>query len=306
MTAQRKPPTLGGAWAVHKAFSDQLAIEAKLADAILAQTGVSTSIVADGEIHRHDHPDGKRGNKRIWYVCHHDFAVWGDWGTGEQHNVFAKGPIDPETATKARMEAERRKHERKARDERRRAQAAESARQATHRLPWADSGHPYLVKKKIKPIGLKQQGSKLVAAMTDGRRIVNYQTIDPDGRKRFLAGAKKQGAYFAIGHIGDRLVVCEGVATAISIHLAYGCAVAAAMDCGNLKPVALNLRNRYPDVPIVIMADNDIHRPNNPGVTHGKAAAEAVGGQCVWPAPSPVQPDAAIDFNDLWQGGLLL
>ena len=296
-----------GAWAVYAAFSQQLTIEDALRDQLAAIGLSQVHIIADGKIHRHNHPDGSRGNKRIWYVCHHDFAVWGDWSTGEQHNVFAKGENDPEKARIACEKAARYRRECKAEEKRRHEQKAIQAASEVKALPWADESSAYLVAKGIGPACLKQKGALLVAVMTDGKRIVNYQTIAPDGTKRFMAGARKQGCYFPLGHIGDRLVICEGVATAISIHMAYGCAVAAAMDCGNLKPVALNLRQRHPNVPIIVMADNDYHRDDNPGVRHGKAAAEAVNGTCVWPPENPNKPDG-MDFNDQFVelGGMLL
>lgn len=297
-------PKPTGSWAVHAALSSQLDVQDALRDQ-LAAIGVSVMIDADGEIHRHDHPDGKRGNKRVWYACHFDHAHWGDWSTGEQHDIFHRGGHDPEKARIARERAEADRRKRKAEEARRHREKAEEARLGVQRKPWADAAHSYLEDKGIKPYGLKQHGPLLVAPMTDGQTIVNYQTIAPSGEKRFLAGARKKGCYFAIGHITDRLVICEGIATAISIHMAYGCAVAAAMDCGNLKPVALNLRKRYPDVPIVIMADNDYHRDDNPGVTHGKAAAEAVKGTCIWPAERSGKP-GGLDFNDLWQEGMLI
>jgi putative DNA primase/helicase len=196
MPVQTKTPTLGGAWAARKVFSDQIDLEIKLADQILAQTGASSSIIADGDIHRLDHPDGSRGNKRVWYVCHHDFAVWGDWATGEQHNVFGDGPHDPEKAERARQEARQRKQERRLEQARKHAQAMDKAQAALHNLPWADPLHHYLVRKKIEPFSLRQEGSSLVAFMTDGHGVIGYQTISPDGDKRFLAGTAKCGAYW--------------------------------------------------------------------------------------------------------------
>ncbi|WP_300271021.1 hypothetical protein [Halomonas sp.] len=297
-------PKPTGAWAAHAALSQQLAVEDALREQLSA-IGLAIAVVADGEIHRHDHPDAKRGNKRVWYVCHHDFAVWGDWGTGEQHNVFAKGPHDPEKAERARQEAERRKRERRLAQARKHAQAAAQAQEELHRLPHADPQHPYLVKKDIKPFSLRQRGPDLVAFLTDGHGVVGYQTISPSGEKRFLAGTAKQGAYWPLGHVGDCIAVCEGVGTAIAIHMAYGRAVAAAMDCGNLKPVCLSLRERHPTVPIIVMCDNDYHRPDNPGVTHGIEAADAVGGQAIWPAEWADMP-GGMDYADLWVKGLLL
>lgn len=299
MTKLAKPT---GAWAVYAAFSQQLSVEDALREQ-LTTIGLSQAhIIADGEIHRYDHPDGRRGNKRVWYVCHHDFAVWGDWSTGEQHNVFAKGDINHETAEKARQEADRRKRERLLEQSRKHAQAATTAQAALLRLPEADPLHPYLVKKQLQPYSLRQEGQNLVAFLTDGHGVVGYQTITPTGKKRFLSGTHKRGAYWPLGHIGDCIHVCEGVGTAIAIHTAYGGAVAAAMDCGNLLPVCESLRARHPDVPIIVIADNDHgadnDRDDNPGVRLGIAAADAVGGRCIWPSTRPGHKGT--DFADLW------
>lgn len=295
-------PKPAGAWAVYADLSDQLRIEDTLREQLIS-TGLSDAhVIADGEIHRHDHPDGKRGNKRVWYVCHHDFAVWGDWATGEQHNVFAKGPHDPEKAERARQEVERRKRERRLAQDKKRAQAAIKAQDSMRRLPWASPLHSYLVKKRIEPFSLRQEGPNLVAFMTDGYGVIGYQTITPDGDKRFLTGTPTSGAYWPLGHLKGCIIVCEGVGTAIAIHMGYGCAAAAAMSCDNLKPVCLSLRQRHPNVPIIVMADND-HGPDNdrddnPGVRRGHEAAEAVKGRCIWPSARPGHKST--DFADLW------
>jgi putative DNA primase/helicase len=294
-------PKPTGAWAVYAAFSEQLDVQDALREQ-LASTGLSqVHVTADGEIHRIDHPDGKRGNKRLWYVCRHDFAVWGDWSTGEQHNVFAKGPYDPEKARKAREEAERHRREYQLAQARRHAQAAAIAQKKAHRLPSAGT-HDYTSRKGLKPLGLRQEGTNLVAFLTDGQGIVGYQTISPTGEKRFLTGTAKQGAYWPLGHVKDYIGVCEGVGTAIAVHMGFGCAVAAAMDAGNLKAVCLSLRKRHPNTPIIVYADND-HGPDNdrednPGVRLGKEAAVAVGGHCVWPTAR--LGHKGTDFADLW------
>src|SRR5690554_862234 len=221
-------PKPTGAWAVHAALSQQIAVEDALREQLSA-IGLAIAVVADGEIHRHDHPEAKRGNNRIWYVCHHDFAVWGDWSTGEQHNVFPNGPYDPEKAQRERQDAEKRKRDRRLAQAKKHAQAAVDAHEAWRRLPWADPLHPYLAKKRILPFSLRQEGPNLVAFLTDGQGVVGYQTIPPVGKKMFLKGTPLTGTYWPLGHVRDCIAVCEGVGTAIAIHMAYGRAVAAAM-----------------------------------------------------------------------------
>jgi putative DNA primase/helicase len=38
------------------------------------------------------------------------------------------------------------------------------------------------------------------------------------------------------------------------------------------------LRDKFPRLRLVLCADNDAHRPGNPGLTHAREAARAVGG----------------------------
>ncbi|RCV90484.1 toprim domain-containing protein [Billgrantia montanilacus] len=325
-------PKPTGAWAVRAALSNQLdteieagrsgydsikeyakqrhTIDSAMMQALDDQYGNGIHLRGKGLWQRFK-PPGKHNPDGYAAVLSNEVAIFGVWGNEKHLVVLSDDEMTKEERREhrqnAREDADRRRREHQTAEKRRHAQKAERAASEVRAMPWANASHPYLIAKGIEAPGLKQKGPLLVAPMTDGQTIVNYQTIAPDGNKRFLAGARKQGCYFALGHLSDRLVICEGVATAISIHMAYDCAVAAAMDCGNLKPVALNLRQRHPDLPIVVMADNDYHRDDNPGVTHGKAAAEAVKGQCVWPSKNPNKPDG-MDFNDLFieLGGMLL
>ena len=79
------------------------------------------------------------------------------------------------------------------------------------------------------------------------------------------------------GHAFDVVRLCEGWATGASLHEATGLPVVAAMDAGNLGPVAELLRRSYPDAAITIVADNDDKpgREINPGVTAATKAAVA-------------------------------
>ena len=89
----------------------------------------------------------------------------------------------------------------------------------------------------------------------------------------------------------------KDTATAATIHEATGQPVAVCFDAGNLKPVAEALRAKFPDIKLIICADNDRFADGNPGVTKATAAAQAVGGLVV----VPQFPDGTegSDFNDL-------
>jgi putative DNA primase/helicase len=306
MHSTLKTPSLGGAWALSKIVSGQIAIENKLAESIVAHYGLSVSPIGDGEIHRHDHPEGRKGNNRLWYVLRHDFGVHGDWSTGEQHSVFADDTPDPKAAEKARKEAEKRRAERQAERERGYALVASQTRKEWPMLTPASLTHAYLAAKGVKAHNLRQMRGLLVVPLTDGQRLVNWQTIAPDGAKYFKTGGKVKGCYSPMGNIEPHkpLLIAEGWATAATLHEATGYAVAAAMNAGNLLPVAKSLRERYPTQPIIICADNDHGTAGNPGVTKGKEAASAIGARCVWPETH----EGVTDFNDLARlgGGLAL
>ena len=84
-------------------------------------------------------------------------------------------------------------------------------------MPEAMESHPYLVRKKVKPHGIKLWGDKLLIPMANGGKLVGLQTIAPDGTKKFERHSTK--GYFILGDIqGDKLLICEGYSTGASIY----------------------------------------------------------------------------------------
>lgn len=127
----------------------------------------------------------------------------------------------------------------------------------------------------------------------DGR-LWNLQVITPNGKKLFLRGGRKSGLFAWLGKPDPRmpLVLVEGFATGASVREATGCPVVVCFDCGNLMPVAMQIRERYPDLHLVFAADNDVGTKDNPGVSKANAAAQAVGG-AVWIPTDKALEDAA-------------
>jgi putative DNA primase/helicase len=80
--------------------------------------------------------------------------------------------------------------------------------------------------------------------------------------------------------------------------------VLVAFNCGNLEPVCRTARKRWPDIRLVIAADDDwkTRRPNgepwNPGIECANAAALASGGLVAVPAFPADRADKQTDFND--------
>jgi putative DNA primase/helicase len=163
----------------------------------------------------------------------------------------------------------------------------------------ADPRHPYLVAKGVQAHGLRQRGDVLLVPLHDAEgRIWNIQRIAPDGAKRFAKGGRITGVFCLVGGDpadADLLLVCEGWATAATLTEATGLPVLAAMNAGNLEPVAKAANHWSPHLPLVIAADNDHATAGNPGLTKARAAALATGATVVAPPTMP----GVTDFNDL-------
>ncbi|MCR4305131.1 MAG: PriCT-2 domain-containing protein [Gallionella sp.] len=153
----------------------------------------------------------------------------------------------------------------------------------------AIADHPYLKHKRIQPHGAKiYHGSlsiggmacngALMIPMRLNGKITSLQFINRDGEKRFLSDGEK--GYYLIGKIAPDAPTCiaEGFATGASIHEATGHAVVVAFDAGNLRKTAALLRAKYPDVVIVLCADDD-----EAGRRNASEAAQAVSGLVAMP-----------------------
>lgn len=170
---------------------------------------------------------------------------------------------------------------------------------------------PYLAGKGLKGFTppTYEDGRMFLVIKDVSGTIRGYQTIAQDGVKKLMHGMSKKGAFIApdpLPEAPETIIIAEGVATAISAGMLHSGAVVAAIDAGNLKPVALALRGRYPKAKIIIAADNDYHAPEeldksgkpkqNTGKIRGEEAATACGG---WLALPP--GEVKTDWNDYHQ-----
>ncbi|QCB45434.1 toprim domain-containing protein [Hydrogenophaga sp. PAMC20947] len=249
----------------------------------IADAGLTppTEVICDGLIHRFSTTDKTR-HQSGWYMLHTDgnaAGAFGDWRQGFSQNWCKK-------TTHAMNEVERLAHRNRVkamqgqREEelarRQQLAAADAFKRWTAAMPC--SQHEYLARKGILPHGTKIEGAKLLIPLRDTAGTVHsLQTIAPDGTKMFASGGKVKGCFFGIGKPKGALIVCEGFATGASIHECTGHAVAVAFNAANLEAVALALRSKYPELKIVIAADDDSHTPGNPGLTKAKSAMQATG-----------------------------
>jgi putative DNA primase/helicase len=66
------------------------------------------------------------------------------------------------------------------------------------------------------------------------------QKIFDDGTKKFIKNSHLAGSFYVIGNIEnpEKIMICEGLATGLSIHLASRIPVIVSFNAGNLEPVA--------------------------------------------------------------------
>lgn len=213
--------------------------------------------------------------------------------------------------TAASQRREQLEADRQQREQERQQQAAEDAeqRRATFTRLYAgmrqnvtQGESDYLQSKGLTGFNypLMPDGSLLLELVDESGAVTAAQTITPQGEKRLLTGSAKRGAYHAVNapEAPQTVLIAEGLATALSVHLMRPEALTvAAIDAGNLLPVAEVMRRKYPEAKITIAADNDYHddQPNTGKEAAEKAALSVAG----WVSLPPTGYKA--DWNDYHQ-----
>lgn len=261
------------------------------------------------------HADGKGG-----CVFNHQTRQCAVWREESTH------PVSKDEWRRMRLaEAERRAEEER-REESRAQYAAETAYMIL-RSSAPISTHPYLEKKRVRPLRqmyaidaddasdifvergyrnnegnqyrLGLHGHLLVIPMYRGRRLQTLEFIDAEGQKRFMKDGPTAGCYwmthgshsyqnaFTVG-------VAEGVATALSVAMVDGIPCVAAMSCGNLLSVARRISAANPSCEIVILSDI------GNGQLDAESAAINVNGKLAVP---PFTPELMDRFSKIVGGG---
>ena len=263
-------------------------------------------VIPDGKIHRCP-VDGKPSARDGAYVLYGDDTPagwWLNWRTGQEDiwRANRERPLNEQERQSLARQMESARREREAEQAREQAQAANRARAMLGKAKPCIS-QPYLERKGVKPcprLKVDAENRLLVPVLGPDGKPQSLQTITPNGEKRFLAGGRMAGGYFPIrGDSEGPLLVCEGLATGLSLHEATGHTVLCAFTAGNLEAVASMAREKYPERPITICGDDDRETGENPGRTKATEAAKVIGGKLAIPVFPGNQ--AGTDFNDLHQ-----
>lgn len=179
--------------------------------------------------------------------------------------------------------------------------AAKNAQAIYENSEPANPQHPYLVKKKVLPYGIRQLGDRLVIPIRDAYenilslQYIHADDIRPNQNKEFMKNGKISGGFSFIGEITDILYMCEGWATGATIHAATKKGVIVALNCTNLLKVADFANQKFLGTRIFVCGDNDTQ-----GIDCALKAAKILN-----PRSEPILPSfkenskKANDFNDL-------
>ena len=282
--------------------------------------------IMDGQTHRINVDGDKKGEAAGFYVGHldgHPAGYMKNNRTGVEVTWRSKGySLTPQQKAKLQAEVAARTQSRAAEQERQHERAAQRIEEQMTGLHFPERPTPYLLAKNIPvQIGVLTDAegkTTYVPAHDVEGRIWTMQYIKEDGTKRFAKNSRKEGCFHAVGGFAalssaPAIVVSEGYATAGTLAQALGFATVAAFDSGNLPHVAKALHARFPDKPVVIAGDDDLHLMQtqgiNPGREKAEEAAKAVNGKAVFPIFAPreqsTNPKRFTDFNDLATNSVL-
>jgi putative DNA primase/helicase len=226
-----------------------------------------------------------------------------DWRTGKKHSWFAddKKSLSPQERQERHKEIDNIKQPKEARQALIHQQIAIQSKELFMGSQDALESHPYLLRKKVKPFDIKQQGNNLLIPVCSVLgEFQSIQFITPDGRKWFLQGGKTKGGCHFIGEISmsKPVYIAEGYATAYSVYEDTGCLSIVAFNAMNLVNVAIDLRKHLPDIEIIIAGDSD-----QTGRQYAELAARTVNGFTSFPPFTESQKGT--DWNDYFKGASL-
>ncbi len=252
--------------------------------------------LASGGLIRFQVAGDRAGRRNGWAVLHLDGVPAGAFGCNKR-GISDKWRANVERPRLSRadraafkLKMAQAKAEKQRQTEQQHLAVADQAENLWNTAGPINPSHPYLVAKRIPGEGLRQSGAMLLVPMRDiDGRLWNLQRVFPDKGKLFLKGGRTHDLMFMVGEPDAVICIGEGMGTMAAVRRATGHAVVASFSEKNLTPVARRIADRWPDLDLIICADDDAHLVDHPtikrniGLEAAHAAAAAVGGRVAVP-----------------------
>ncbi len=131
-----------------------------------------------------------------------------------------------------------------------------------------------------------------------------YQILNSNGSKVFAKGIRVNGLFHSLTDLVDNIAIgiAESYVTAATCFELLPMPTVTAFTGDNLEHVAAVLRQRYPNSPLVIFADNDRHLDKNKGMMAAEKALKEAKGNGIVLAPQfsgDLKMREYSDWNDL-------
>lgn len=148
-----------------------------------------------------------------------------------------------------------------------------------------------------------RKGDLLIPAMNLDLEFVTYQRITDNGVKLQRIDISTVGAFYCLGDwrtSTKRIYLCEGYATGYSLYLATSGVVFVCFDVHNIGVVLKLLKERLPDVEVIICTDNDRKKKTKVGLFKGFEYSYLHNSPFIFPVfPDEEKYSDDSDWNDL-------
>lgn len=163
----------------------------------------------------------------------------------------------------------------------------------------------YFVKKGVGYYGIRfrqsDYGKTAVVPMRDvAGKFIAYQLINQNGTKRFAKNVEIKGLMHMLHNPINKspIGLAESYTTAATCFELTGIAMVIAFSADNLRMVAIALREKFPDSPIIVFGDNDRHLIENIGVKAADQVRQELKTGCSIAIPEFNGYPASKEFTD--------
>lgn len=148
-----------------------------------------------------------------------------------------------------------------------------------------------------------RKGDLLIPAINLDLEFVTYQRITETGVKLQRIDISTVGAFYCIGDwrtSTKRIYLCEGYATGYSLYLATNGVVFVCFDVHNIGVVLKLIKERFPNVEVIICTDNDRKKKTKVGLFKGFEYSYLYNSPFIFPVfPNDEKYSDDSDVNDL-------